>query len=370
MVTLGPSFLQSEESMNSLRFARNAQTVKTQIVENEIDARNSEVIKELQKEIKYLKQILSIKSKGGGISDLVYQMKELRKENEKLREGKVTDNSEKGIQFIIEENKRLKAQMKKLVQGKEIKIDEVVNSQNTSISRANFPVGGSLFSRSITKEEDLPIPLNEVYLAVSPIKNRLPKPKSTSFMKVEFSKVGVSGFTEGLVIDQAQNNKMSANGNANNKKLQRIIRESKSPTNSYSHSFARLQHLNNLITVETPRVKRNQSSLGTKFSQFFEGALNHKFPVNHGALSINGNSGRSSFLTGRLESNQINRYGENRKTDRVIRPQSLGIKESLPPIVMNSQLLRIQKGKLNEYDKRLMRLRKELNQYSSNNKAS
>ena len=110
LVTVNPTKFHAEETMNTLRFAQTAQHVKTQLKKNKLNSGNIKTIRKLENEIKYLKQILNLKSKGAGMADLVYKFKELKEENERLKK---KGNQSGAVKMIMEENKRLRSQLKR-----------------------------------------------------------------------------------------------------------------------------------------------------------------------------------------------------------------------------------------------------------------
>jgi len=96
--------------MSTLQFAKIASSVKTQVIPEDPNIFKKDRYKEMMSEIKFLKQVLKIKSSPGGVSELVYKIKELEGENKKLRNLKATNQR---IKQIIQENRALKMKIRK-----------------------------------------------------------------------------------------------------------------------------------------------------------------------------------------------------------------------------------------------------------------
>ena len=84
IATVAPTVDCADETISTLGFANRARKVKITAVANEISASDDALVKKLQHELQYLKDLLQLKRKGG-MSDVHRQLLMLRQENDKLR---------------------------------------------------------------------------------------------------------------------------------------------------------------------------------------------------------------------------------------------------------------------------------------------
>jgi hypothetical protein len=78
-----------EETISTLKFADRARNIMTRVKRNEVNAQEDAVVIKLQREIKFLKEVLQMRQKGGG-NDLSNKIVRLQEENERLK-GMVLD---------------------------------------------------------------------------------------------------------------------------------------------------------------------------------------------------------------------------------------------------------------------------------------
>lgn len=107
IATLAPTIDHLEESISTLKFAERAKFVQVKVTKNEINATDDELVKKLQKEVQYLKEILTLKRKGDAVS--VHQkLYFLKEENDRLRKMAL---SVADVEKIKEENKHIKLEL-------------------------------------------------------------------------------------------------------------------------------------------------------------------------------------------------------------------------------------------------------------------
>jgi len=95
-----------DESLSTIRFAERARHIMTSIKANTFSATDNKLIKNLLNEIKYLKDILNIRTKGRSKhQDISKHLLRLKKENNRLREMHV---SKEKVEELIEQNRMMK----------------------------------------------------------------------------------------------------------------------------------------------------------------------------------------------------------------------------------------------------------------------
>jgi len=125
-----------DETVNTLKFAERAQHITTQVHMNKISAVDNDLVEKLQKEIKYLKDILNIRRKGTAVHEVHNKLLMLQEENDRLRKDHV---SVQEVENLMEENQKMKLQLQNFrtsQTGKEFETE----IQDTSISskKPNF----------------------------------------------------------------------------------------------------------------------------------------------------------------------------------------------------------------------------------------
>jgi Kinesin motor domain len=116
IANLSPADKNFEESVATLKFAERAKNVKTRVGTNEISATDSELVKSLVREVRYLKEILNIKKTGGNMSELHHRLKKLEEENLKLKKTQYTVDD---VMSLREENNHLKLELERFAQCQE-----------------------------------------------------------------------------------------------------------------------------------------------------------------------------------------------------------------------------------------------------------
>jgi len=109
IATIAPVQDCADETISTLSFANRAKKVKITAVANEISASDDALVKKLQQELQYLKDLLQLKRKGG-MSDIHRQLLLLKQENDKLR-AIHTDWSE--IERLKLENKMMRLELQR-----------------------------------------------------------------------------------------------------------------------------------------------------------------------------------------------------------------------------------------------------------------
>lgn len=83
--TVSPVVTSIEETISTLNFSDRAKQIMQRVKINEYSANDDQLVRKLQKEVLYLKEILKMKRKGDNL-DVNNQMLQLKMENDKLRE--------------------------------------------------------------------------------------------------------------------------------------------------------------------------------------------------------------------------------------------------------------------------------------------
>lgn len=109
IATIAPTADCADETISTLAFANRAKRVKITAVANEISASDDALVKKLQQELQYLKDLLQLKRKGG-MSDVHRQLLMLKQENDKLRS--VHTNWEE-IERLKMENKMMRIELQR-----------------------------------------------------------------------------------------------------------------------------------------------------------------------------------------------------------------------------------------------------------------
>ena len=98
--------------MATIKFSRLASRVRVQLQDPAVDSMKD--VRDLKEEVRFLKNVLQLKSSGGGMSEIIYKLKYLEKENRELREQRT---SKVEMHQVLKENHRLKTQMELLRVG-------------------------------------------------------------------------------------------------------------------------------------------------------------------------------------------------------------------------------------------------------------
>jgi len=98
-----------DESINTLKFAERAKHIVTEVKANKIEAQDAELVQKLQKEIKYLKEILNIRRKGtSAINQVHNKLLILQEENDRLRNAHFSVSE---VERLMEENRNMKMEL-------------------------------------------------------------------------------------------------------------------------------------------------------------------------------------------------------------------------------------------------------------------
>eukprot|EP00826_Nyctotherus_ovalis_P058732 TRINITY_DN8099_c0_g5_i1.p1 TRINITY_DN8099_c0_g5~~TRINITY_DN8099_c0_g5_i1.p1 ORF type:complete len:548 (+),score=171.12 TRINITY_DN8099_c0_g5_i1:100-1743(+) len=110
IATIAPVVDFADESINTLIFAERAKNVKVTVTVNEIGFSDNAVIRKLQQELQYLKDLLQLKRKGGS-GDLHRQLLILKQENDRLR---AAHNEWDQFENLKKENEVMRNELRKL----------------------------------------------------------------------------------------------------------------------------------------------------------------------------------------------------------------------------------------------------------------
>ena len=109
IATISPIMDCADESISTLSFANLASKVKIFATKNEILATDDTLVRKLQQELQYMKDLLQLKRKGG-ISDMNRQLLLLKQENEKLR----SMHDANQLEQMKRENRAMKIELQKM----------------------------------------------------------------------------------------------------------------------------------------------------------------------------------------------------------------------------------------------------------------
>ncbi|CAG9315605.1 unnamed protein product [Blepharisma stoltei] len=113
IATVSPTYDTVQDTLQTLKFASKAKEISVNAKTNEISATDDKLVQRLQREIKYLRDILHIKQTGGGVKELHQKLMILQEENEKLKE--MTQNlTIHDVEILKQENKTMKLQLQQL----------------------------------------------------------------------------------------------------------------------------------------------------------------------------------------------------------------------------------------------------------------
>ncbi|KAL4463423.1 hypothetical protein ABPG72_006745 [Tetrahymena utriculariae] len=128
VATISPSIDNIDETVSTLKFAERARHITMSIKPNQINSKDDEIVKKLQKEILYLKEVLNMRRKGASLNDIHAKFLKLQAENEKLKKDHV---SLKQVEQLIEENRHLKTEIQQLY------MRESMQKDNTHFSNSH-----------------------------------------------------------------------------------------------------------------------------------------------------------------------------------------------------------------------------------------
>ncbi len=98
--------------MATIKFSKLASRVRIQLQDPTVYGMKD--LQSLKEEVKFLKNILHLKSSGGGMSEIIYKLRHLERENKELREQR---SNKVEMSQILRENYRLKTEMKQMLIG-------------------------------------------------------------------------------------------------------------------------------------------------------------------------------------------------------------------------------------------------------------
>lgn len=110
IATIAPTYDNINDSIQTLNFASKAKEITVNAVTNEISATDDKLVLKLQREIKYLRDLLHVKQSGGGIKELQLKLMILHEENEKLKEMTQKLTTEE-VEQLKQENKAMRIQL-------------------------------------------------------------------------------------------------------------------------------------------------------------------------------------------------------------------------------------------------------------------
>jgi hypothetical protein len=162
IATVAPVIDFADETINTLLFAERAKNVKVTVTVNEIGFSDNAVIRKLQQELQYLKDLLQLKRKGGS-GDLHRQLLNLMQENDRLR-------AASGCVQIENLKKENEAMRNELLRLQEID-DKLVKTQVREVLKDNKPLLSDIKTKTFvatpkkalnnTKTLPLPTPIKD-----------------------------------------------------------------------------------------------------------------------------------------------------------------------------------------------------------------
>ena len=138
IATVSPIAECADESISTLTFANRAKKVRINAVPNTINASDDALVKKLQQELQYMKDLLQLKRKGG-IGDINRQLLLLKQENDKLR---AIHNDWKEVERLKMENKMMRLELQK-VQNSTVNDSESYNQPIEQALTGNWKSGNT-----------------------------------------------------------------------------------------------------------------------------------------------------------------------------------------------------------------------------------
>jgi hypothetical protein len=129
-----------DDSSNTLKFAERAQHVVTHVKPNSINAVDAELVDKLQKEIKYLKDILNLRRKGGSVNEVHHRLLLLQEENDRLRKAV----SVQEVENLIQENQKMKMELQQLRNSTQVPSQIVDEEVHDAIISSKMPEFGKM----------------------------------------------------------------------------------------------------------------------------------------------------------------------------------------------------------------------------------
>lgn len=143
IATVSPTAECADESVSTLTFANRAKHVRITALPNVINASDDALVKKLQQELQYMKDLLHLKRKGGA-GDVNRQLILLKQENDKLR---AIHNEWGEVERLKMENKAMRLELQKLKEGSVDSCGQMSNSD----TQGQAWEGGSIFQRRMVR---------------------------------------------------------------------------------------------------------------------------------------------------------------------------------------------------------------------------
>lgn len=145
IATVSPVIDSIEETISTLKFADRAKCVMQRVRRNEINAKDDALVQKLQREVQYLKELLTLRKRGsGGIGEISQQLYILKDENERLRQMALNYSE---IEQMKQENKEMRLELQRLK-------NMAVSSYNGSHFQAEHQSPKSFDGRAKDAESD------------------------------------------------------------------------------------------------------------------------------------------------------------------------------------------------------------------------
>jgi len=152
IATIAPTADCADETISTLSFANRAKKVTITAVANEISASDDALVKKLQQELQYLKDLLQLKRKGG-MSDVHRQLLMLRQENDKLR---AVHADWDAIEKLKMENKMMRIELQRVRDPGSTVNDtdtysNIPSSESPAVAKTQWKSGVDNFDRKETR---------------------------------------------------------------------------------------------------------------------------------------------------------------------------------------------------------------------------
>ena len=149
VATVSPIVDCAEETISTLKFADRAKQVMVRAKINEINAADDALVQKLQKEVMHLREVLSLRRKGGR-HDFQGQLIMLKEENQKLKE--IASNVQE-VERLKFENKLMRLELQKLQITGDIPVrsgDQERSTDITSIQKFSQKDGNARNTEELT----------------------------------------------------------------------------------------------------------------------------------------------------------------------------------------------------------------------------
>lgn len=225
-----------EQNVHTLEFASELAQIQRRAVKPIVDEKLK--VKKLESEVSYLKQVLGLKSRGRGFSEIVYKMKHLSDENEQLRKNQLTHKLKKKL-------KKKFSRMKEQISEMSVRLD---NSPGRGFDIVMSPVFTTQSNYSEMKMEEMKRIQNE-----SLFSNKLKRTKTN------ISKDGSLEEELSLAYDENRENKTI-------KKFQESLK------NIHQKMPQGIKKSKKLEKQETKKINYGEGSLkGMNFKEYSDG---------------------------------------------------------------------------------------------------